>query len=85
MTNKKLDISKTVLTPTQADHLICAAKGANEALHQLEALTQALINESKESGSETLQLLAKIGNFHAMDQANITDCMIESLELGEVA
>jgi len=28
--------------------------------------------------------LARLGNFHAMDQANVTCRMIESLEFGEV-
>ena len=80
----KTDILKTGLTPSQTDHLLMAAKGARESLHQLEALTKSLMNETKENVNDSAYQLAKLGNYHAMDQANITDCMIESLERGEV-
>ena len=84
MKNVELDIAKVGLTPDQADHIISTAKAASESLWKLEALTKALMNETKDNEHDTVHQLAKLGNFHVMDQANVTDCMIESLELGEV-
>jgi len=70
------------LNGAQADHLFCAAKGAQEALCGLEALFKAIMREA--SGHPDILNLARLGNYHAVDQANITYRMIESLELGEV-
>lgn len=84
MSDKKLDIAHSGLTPSQAGHLLSAAKGANDALHQLEALAKALMKETEGNQYGTIHQLAKLGNVHAMDQAHATHCMIESLELGEV-
>jgi len=76
--------TKTGLTASQADHLLSASKGAEAALYHLAALFEVLVNETVHNTSSTVHELARLGQFHATDQANVTDSMIESLERGEV-
>ena len=75
---------KNGLNGNQTDHLLMATKGASEALWQLQALTKSIMNETADNETGQVYQLAKLGSFHAMDQAGVTDCMIEQLERGEV-
>jgi len=79
--NNKTDISNG-LNAKQADNLFCAAKGAQEALTNLEALFQTIMNEADEHSD--IRYLARLGNFHAMEQASVTNCMIQSLRYDEI-
>jgi len=78
------DVYNKGLTASQAEHLLTAANCAHEALQKLEALTLAIMNQTKDDQSGTLHQLAMLGNFHAMDQGNVADYMIEQLECGEI-
>jgi len=79
--NSKTDISNG-LNAAQADNLLCTAKGACEALNNLEALFQAIMNEADEHSD--IRYLARLGNFHAMEQASVTGFMIRSLRSNKI-
>jgi len=81
----KIDVSISGMTPSQADHIMMAVKGANAALWQLEALFQSIEKELEDAPSASIKALANLGHYHAMDQANITDRMVRDLEFGKIA
>lgn len=80
----KPEFHKTGMTPNQAGECLSAAKGALDALLKLEALSKAIMKQTNDNESGMIHQLAKLGNYHAMEQANLTDSIIEELELGEV-
>jgi len=61
-----------------------AVKGANTALWQLEALFQTIAKELDATSGTFLKALADLGDYHAMDQANIIDRMVRDLEYGKI-
>ena len=80
---KKIEFHKVGMTPKQADDAISGLSGAKATLWQLEALFKAIAQGSENRINDTKEL-ANLGAYISCDIANITDCMIESLELGEV-
>jgi len=82
--HKPLNIEKDGLTPEKAEFLLGIAKQANQTLWQLESLFKKAKADTEENHKHTdCHHLISLGSHHAMDQANIIDCMIESLERGE--
>ena len=85
MSNDKSKFDPANLNPKQAEHIYYAAKGAFQALKQLDALSTAILNKIGDDNEHSdLYNLASLASFHSEDQTNVLDCMIEQVEIGEV-
>lgn len=79
----KKEHQKVGMTPDQADSAMSALTGAVSTFNQLEALFKAIAKGCNDTHSDTEEL-ANMGAYLACDIGNLTDCMREDLELGEV-